>query len=44
MSFDEPSGHDRHLTVHECKRKRLTKNVRALLDYIETSVDPIFWG
>jgi hypothetical protein len=30
--------------VHEYKRKRPTKNVQALLDYIETSGDPIFWG
>jgi len=29
---------------HEYKRKRPTKNVQALLDYIETSGDPIFWG
>ena len=29
---------------HEYKRKRPTKNVQALLDHIETSGDPIFWG
>jgi hypothetical protein len=35
---------DRHLKFHEYKRKRPTKNVQELLDYIETSGDPIFWG
>ncbi len=35
---------DRHLKFHEYKRKRPTKNVQALLDHIETSGDPIFWG
>jgi hypothetical protein len=35
---------DRHLKFHEYKRKRPTKNVQALLDYIEDSGDPIFWG
>jgi len=35
---------DRNLKFHEYKRKRPTKNVQVLLDYIETSGDPIFWG
>jgi len=35
---------DRHLKFHEYKRKRPTKNVQALPDYIDTSGDPIFWG
>jgi len=35
---------DRNLKFHEYKRKRPTKNVQALLDHIETSGDPIFWG
>jgi hypothetical protein len=35
---------DRHLEFHEYKRKRPTKNVQTLLDHIETSDDPIFWG
>jgi hypothetical protein len=35
---------DRNLKFHEYKRKRPTKNVQSLLDYIETSGDPIFWG
>jgi hypothetical protein len=35
---------DRHLKFHEYKRKRPTKSVQALLDYLETSGDPIFWG
>ena len=35
---------DRHLKFHEYKRKRPAKNVQALLDYIETSGDPIFGG
>jgi hypothetical protein len=26
------------------QRKRPTKNVQSLLDYIENSGDPIFWG
>jgi hypothetical protein len=29
---------------HEYERKRPTKNVQALLGYIETGGDPIFWG
>ena len=28
----------------EYKRKRPTKDIQALLDHIETSGDPIFWG
>lgn len=35
---------DRYLKFHEYKCKRPTKNVQALLDYIEDSGDPIFWG
>ena len=35
---------DRNLKFHEYKRKRPTTNIQALLDYIETSGDPIFWG
>ena len=35
---------DRHLQFHEYRRKRPTKNVRAPLDRIDTSGDPIFWG
>ena len=35
---------DRNLKFHEYKHKRPTKNVQALLDHIETSGDPIFWG
>ena len=35
---------DRNLNSHEYKRKRPTTNVQALLDHIETSGDPIFWG
>lgn len=35
---------DRNLKFHEYKRKRPTKNIQALLDHIETSGDPIFWG
>jgi hypothetical protein len=35
---------DRHLKFHEYKRKRPAKSVQALLDHIETSGDPIFWG
>jgi len=34
----------RHLRFHEDKRKRPTKNIQALLDHIEISGDPIFWG
>jgi hypothetical protein len=35
---------DRHLKFHEYKCKRPTKNVQALLDYIDSSGDPISWG
>ena len=35
---------DRHLTFHDYERKRPTENVQALVAYIETSGDPIFWG
>lgn len=35
---------DRDLKFNEYKSKRPTKNVQALLDHIETSGDPIFWG
>lgn len=35
---------DRNLKFQEYKRKRPSKNVRALLDHIESSGDPIFWG
>ena len=35
---------DRHLKFHEYNRKRPTKNLQVLLDYIENSGDPIFWG
>jgi hypothetical protein len=35
---------DRNLKFHEYKRKRPTANIQALLDHIETSGDPIFWG
>ena len=35
---------DRNHTFHEYRRKRPTKNVQALLDYIDRSGDPIFWG
>ena len=35
---------DRNLKFHEYKHKHPTKHVQALLDHIETSGDPIFWG
>lgn len=35
---------DRNLKFHEYRRKRPTKNVQVLLDYIDNSGDPIFWG
>ena len=35
---------DRDLKFHEYQRKLPTKNVQALLDYIDNSGDPIFWG
>ena len=37
-------GRDRCLKFHEYKRRRPTKNVQALLDYVDTSGGPIFWG
>jgi Protein of unknown function (DUF3024) len=35
---------DRNLKFHEYQRKQPTKNVQALLDYLDNSGDPIFWG
>lgn len=35
---------DRNLKLHEYDRKRLTKNVQALFDYIADSGGPISWG
>jgi hypothetical protein len=35
---------DRNLKFHEYDRKRPTRNVQALFDYISDSGDPIFWG
>lgn len=35
---------DRSLKFHEYDRKRPTRNVHALLQYIADSGDPIFWG
>lgn len=35
---------DRNLKFHEYTRKRPSKNIQSLLDYIESSGDPIFWG
>ena len=35
---------DRNLKFHEYTRKRPSKNVQTLLDWIEDSGDPIFWG
>lgn len=35
---------DRNMKFHEYTRKRPTKNVQALLDYIGSHQDPIFWG
>ncbi|HLS49616.1 MAG TPA: DUF3024 domain-containing protein [Actinomycetaceae bacterium] len=35
---------DRNLEFREYKPKRPTKNVKALLDYIDSGEDPIFWG
>ncbi|MBA2478219.1 MAG: DUF3024 domain-containing protein [Sporichthyaceae bacterium] len=35
---------DRNLKFHEYDRRRPTKNVQALLDYIADSGDPVFWG
>lgn len=33
-----------NLKFHEYERKRPNKNVQLLLDWIEDSGDPIFWG
>lgn len=35
---------DRNLKFHEYTRKRPSENVQSLLDWIEDSGDPIFWG
>lgn len=35
---------DRNLKFHEYKRKRPSRNVLSLLDYIQNSGDAIFWG
>jgi hypothetical protein len=35
---------DRNMKFHEYARKRPTKNVQSLLDYIGSHEDPIFWG
>ncbi len=35
---------DRNLKFHEYKWKKPSKNVESLLDHIENSGDPIFWG
>ncbi len=35
---------DRNLAFHEYTRKRPNQDVRVLLDYLESSEDPIFWG
>jgi hypothetical protein len=35
---------DRNLKLHEYDRKRPTKNVQSLLDWIANRDDPIFWG
>ncbi|MGI8433448.1 MAG: DUF3024 domain-containing protein [Nocardioidaceae bacterium] len=35
---------DRNLKFHVYDRKRPTKSVQALLDYLDDSGDPIFWG
>ena len=35
---------DRHLKFHEYSRKRPTKRVQTLLDYLGSHEDPIFWG
>ena len=35
---------DRYMKFHEYTRKRPTKNVQSLLDYIGSHQDPIFWG
>lgn len=35
---------DRHMKFHEYTKRRPTKNVQSLLDYIGSHQDPIFWG
>lgn len=35
---------DRNAKFHEYARKRPTKDVQALLDYLGSHEDPIFWG
>lgn len=35
---------DRNSTFHRYDGRRPTKRLQSLLDYIETSGDPIFWG
>ena len=35
---------DRNMKFHEYTRKRPTKNVQSLLEYIGSHQDPIFWG
>lgn len=35
---------DRHLKFHEYTRRRPTKNVQSLLDYLDSHENPIFWG
>ena len=35
---------DQNLKFHEYKGKRPSKNIQTLLDYIQDSGDPIFWG
>jgi len=35
---------DRNLKFHKYERKRPTKNVQSLLDYIGSHEDPIFFG
>lgn len=35
---------DRNLKFHAYDRKRPTKNVQVLLDYLDSHADPIFWG
>ena len=35
---------DRNLKFHEYDRKRPSRDVQSILDYIADSGDPIFWG
>ena len=35
---------DQHEKFHEYPRKRPTKDVRTLLDFLDSHEDPIFWG